>query len=197
VEARELTRAEEDRRERERRERLLRTKGFARVGAARKLFEEAEEKAANGERSNAIAALKAARELDPNRKEIATRLVELERQQARARANSALASAKEREDRELWPQAVAGYAAAFQNDPHSFAAAYGAARCAMQNGDLQQASTWAARAVEISPGDVEARLLLARAYAAMNMKARARAELTALLTRTPDNKEAKALLRGL
>ena len=98
VQRRELTRAEQERRERERRERLLRTKGFARIGAARKLYEEALEDAQNGDRANAISALKAARELDPNRREIAARLMGLEREQARARASSALASGKEREE---------------------------------------------------------------------------------------------------
>src|SRR4051794_32256535 len=79
MESRQLSRAEQDPRHREGRERLLRTKGFARIGAARKLYEEAQALAQNGERTNAIFALKAARELDPNRKEIQSRLVELER----------------------------------------------------------------------------------------------------------------------
>ena len=96
VARRELSRAEQERRNREGRERLLRSKGFARIGAARKLYEEAQQLAQNGERGNAIAALKAARELDPNRKEIAQRMVELEREQARARAQSALLAGKER-----------------------------------------------------------------------------------------------------
>src|SRR5260370_24042822 len=89
VEQRELSRAEEERPQRERRERLLRTKGFARIGAARKLYEEAVEYAQNGERTNAIFCLKAAREVDPHRKEISAQLVELEREQARAPANAA------------------------------------------------------------------------------------------------------------
>jgi curved DNA-binding protein CbpA len=197
VERRELSRADAERRAREGRERLLRTKGFARIGAARKLYEEAMQHAQKGERTNAIAALKAARELDPNRKEIATRLVELEREQAKARALSALSVAKDREEQGQWAQAVSAYASAFQNDPSSFAAAFGAARCALENGDLQQASTWAGRAIELNGGDAGARLVLARAFKAMNMKARARTELQALLAKNPDNKEAKALLRGL
>src|SRR5438067_2966545 len=61
LERRELSVAEEERRARERRERLLRTKGFARIGAARKLYEEALESVLNGERTQAIFALKAAR----------------------------------------------------------------------------------------------------------------------------------------
>src|SRR3954468_4863425 len=48
VERRELSRAEKERRDRESRERLLRTKGFARIGAARKLYEEAMVHAQNG-----------------------------------------------------------------------------------------------------------------------------------------------------
>ena len=194
---RELSRAEEERRQRERRERILRTKGFARVGAARKLYEEALEQAQNGERSQAVASLKAARDLDPNRKEITSKLIELEREQARARASTALAAAREREDKELFSQAVSAYGSAFQLDPNSFAASFGAARCAFANGDIQQASTWASRAVELSPTDTGSRFLLARTFASLNMKARARSELTALLSKNPDHKEAKALLRGL
>ena len=197
VARRELSRAEQDRRNREGRERLLRSKGFARIGAARKLFEEAQQLALNGDRGNAIAALKAARELDPNRKEIAQRMVELEREQARARAQSALLAGREREEGRLWTQAIAAYAAAFQNDPSLFAAALGASRASMENGDLQSATTWGSRAVELNPADPAARLLLAQCFKAMNMKARARAELTALLLKHPDHKEAKALLRGL
>jgi curved DNA-binding protein CbpA len=197
LERRALSLAEKERRAREGRERLLHSKGFARIGAARKLYEEAGQLAQNGERANAMAALKAARQLDPNRKEITLRLVELEREQARARAQSALAGGQEREEKRLWPQAIAAYAGAFQNDPTCFAAAMGAARCSMENGDPQTASTWASRAVEVNPGDVQARLFLARAFKAMNMKARARTALTALLAMNPDHLEAKALLRGL
>src|SRR3954470_18053594 len=109
MERRELTVAEEERRGRERRERMLRTKGFARIGAARRLYEEALELAVNGERTQAIFALNAAREVDPNRKEIGAKLIELEREQARARGRSAMASAKEREERKKFAEAVTGY----------------------------------------------------------------------------------------
>ena len=197
VERRELSRAEEERRGRERRERMLRTKGFARIGAARKLYEEGAEYAQNGDRTNAIASLKAARDLDPNRREITQKLVEVEREQARARANAALTAGREREEQERWAEGLNAYNSAFQLDGTSFAAAAGAARCALQKGDTQIASTWAARAVELNPGDGPTRLLLARTFAALNMKARARSELTLLLSKFPDNKEAKALLRGL
>ncbi len=197
VEKREQRGLEDERRQAERRARLLRTKGFARIGAARKLFEEALDHANKGERTQAIESLKAARELDPNRKEIAARLADLERDQARARANSVLASGKEREQNKLYPQAIAAYAAAFQLDPKSSAAAAGAARCSMEKGDLQAASTWGQRAVELSPGDEDARLTLAEIFTAMNMKARAKAELNAILKKNPEHPEAKSLLKGL
>jgi len=197
LERRELSVAEEERRSKERRERMLRTKGFARIGAARKLYEEALECSLNGERTQAIFALKAARELDPNRKEIAAKLIELEREQARARATSALASGREREDKQRFAEAMTAYAAAFQNDPTSFAAAMGAARCATQISDPRAATVWASRAVELNPEDASARWMLAKLFVSAGMKARARSELTALLGKTPDHKEAKALLRTL
>lgn len=196
VEKRQLSRAEEERRERERRERLLRTKGFARVGAARKLYEEAAERAAKGERAQAIAALRYARELDPNRKEIQQRLLELEREQARARARLNVAAAQEDETQERFAKAAMGYIAAFQSDPANFDAAFGAARCSLKSNEPQHAATWAARAIELK-GDAEVRLVLARAYAAMNQRVRARNELQVLLASTPDHKEARALLRSL
>jgi curved DNA-binding protein CbpA len=197
LERRELSVAEEERRAREGRERMLRTKGFARIGAARKLYEEALEYAQNGERTQAIFALKAARDLDPKRNEISAKLVELEREQAKARANSALASAKEREEKRRFAEAITAYSAAFQNDPGCFAAAMGAARCATETGDAKAATIWASRAVELKPDDGEARWLLSRLFVSAGMKARARTELTALLNKNPDHKEAKALLRTL
>jgi len=197
MERRQLSMQEEERRARERRERMLRTKGFARIGAARKLYEEAVEHAQNGERMQAIFALTAARELDPNRKEISAKLTELEREQARARARSALSSAQEREEKKLFAEAVTAYAAAFQNDPTSHPAAVGAARCAMQISDKRAATTWAMRAVDLSPDDLAARMMLARLLAEAGLKSRARTELTQLLNRSPDHKEAKQLLRTL
>jgi curved DNA-binding protein CbpA len=197
LERRELSRADEERRAHERRDRLLRTKGFARMGAARRLYEEAVEHALNGERTQAIFALKAARELDPNRKEIGAKLVELEREQAKARARSALASAKEREERRKFAEAMAGYVAAFQNDPTSFEAAMGATRCSVETSDNRAATNWATRAVQLNPDDAEGRLLLARLLIGAGMKVRARNELTALLDKNPDHKEAKALLKAL
>ena len=197
VEKRELSRAEEERRAKERRERLLHTKGFARIGAARKMYQEGVEHAAKGERAQAIAALKAARELDPNRKEIQSRLADLEKEQSKARAMSAVASAREREDASRWHDAFAAYSGAFQLDPQNKEAVMGAARCALEDGDARNATTWASRAAEMMPDAVEPKIVLAKAFAKQNMKSRARAELTALLNKNPDHKEAKALLKAL
>ena len=197
LEQRQLSVKEDARRLRERRERMLKTKGFARIGAAKKLVEEAEKHAENGERSQAIAALRAARELDPKRAEIQNKLIELERAQLKALAHSALASAKDREERHHWKDAMAAYAAAFMSNSNSFSAAFGAARCAFEGGDFRQATMWGQRACDINQGDTNARLLLARALTASGMKARARTELQTLLSKEPDHKEARALLRSL
>ena len=197
LERRQLSVEEDARRLRERRERMLKTKGFARIGAARKLYEEALEHALNGERTQAIFALSAARELDPNRKEIVNKLAELEREQAQARAVSALGSAQEREEKKLFPAAAAAYAAAFHHDPTCFPAAFGAARCSLEASDARAATTWAMRAVDLNPEDAVVRMMLARLLAGAGMKSRARSELTQLLNRNPDHKEAKQLLRTL
>ncbi len=92
---------------------------------------------------------------------------------------------------------MTAYAVAFQNDPTSHPAAVGAARCAMQISDKRAATTWAMRAVDLSPDDLAARMMLARLLAEAGLKSRARTELTQLLNRSPDHKEAKQLLRTL
>src|SRR5437868_8724491 len=195
LERRALGREEEDRRQRERRERLLRTKGFARLGAAHKLYEEALELALNGERAQAIAGLKTARELDPRRAEIAQKLNELEREAARSRSQLALKAARDQEEKGDAQTALKTYSQSFQMDPTNAAAAAAAARCAAALGDHQQASTFAARAVEVAPDDVETRFLLAGAFVTLGLKVKARAELTRVLQAKPDHKEARALLK--
>jgi curved DNA-binding protein CbpA len=195
MERRALSREDEERRQRERRERLLRTKGFARLGAAHKLYEEALELALNGERAQAIAALKAARELDPRRAEIGQKLVELEREAARSRSQLAMRSAREHEEKGEFQEAMKIYSQALQMDATSAAAAAGAARCAVALGDTRQASTYAARAVELSPDDVDTRMLLARAFVELGFKAKARAELTRVLHVKKDHEEARELMK--
>lgn len=190
-------RADDERRARERRERLLRSKGFARLGAARQLYESALLHAQEGRRGNAIAELKAARELDPQRKEIAGKLAELEKEAAVARAASACVVARDREAAHEYDRALALYTAAMQSDPKNPDAALGAARAALEKGDLQLATTWGQRALEAQPNSEELHLVLARAWGGLKNKARAKAELQWVLNKNPKHEEAKALLKGL
>jgi len=195
MERRALSREEQERRQRERRERLLRTKGFARVGAAHKLYEESLELALNGERAQAIAALEAARELDPKRAEIVQKLAELEREAARSRSQLALKAGRDQEAKGELQIALKTYTQSFQMDPTNAPAAAAAARCATALGDHQQASTFAAKAVELAPDDLETRFLLASAFVTLGLKVKARAELTRVLQVKTDHKEARALLK--
>ena len=189
--------ADEERRARERRERLLRMKGFARIGAARQLFEQAQQHAAAGNRGAAIAELKTARELDPLRKEIALRLAEIEKEAAKVRVASALSWGHDLEAQLSHEKALGIYSNAFQQDPTCGEAAVGAARCAIALADWQQAASWGQRAVESAPDDLEGRVLAARAFAQLKMKARAKAELQLVLQKKPDHAEARAVLKGL
>jgi curved DNA-binding protein CbpA len=196
VERRQLSREEEERRHREGRERLLRSKGFARIAAARKLYQDALAMAENGERARAIATLQAARQLDPRRPEIAQKLIELEQEAQKARSRFALQNGREHEEKGEMQPAVASYAQAFQIDPRSYDGALGAARCAYAAGDVQKASSFAAKAAEIAPpGDPEARLLLGKAFIELGFKAKARHELTLILSEHPEHKEARVLLK--
>jgi curved DNA-binding protein CbpA len=196
IERRKLSREEEERRHREGRERLLRSKGFARIAAARQLYQDALAMVENGERARAIATLQAAKELDPRRPEIAEKLAHLELEAQKARARFALQNGREHEEKGEFPPAVAAFAQAFQIDPQSYEGALGAARCAFAAGEVQKASTFAAKAAEIAPpGETEARLLLGKAFIELGFKAKARHELTLVLSQHPDHKEARVLLK--
>ena len=150
-----------------------------------------------GERGLAIQSLKAARELDPARKEIAARLAELEHQAVKARAQQMLARARSEEQAGELTAAYGSYQAAIRHDPASAGAHVGAARLALQAGDFSAAASWSERAVEYAPRAHEGRLLLAKAQAGMGNKAKAKATLAALLDENPDQKEARALLKSL
>jgi len=197
IDKRTSERKDEERRAQERRRRLFNTKGFARLGAARKLYEDAQVHAEKGERGLAVQALKAARELDPGRKEIAERLQRIESEQQKARAQSMIALAKKREADQDWPAALTAYQAALQVDPNSATATLSAARVAVMARDFQAATHHAQRAVDIAPRSAEPKLLLAQAWAGLGQKAKAKASLNSVLEVNPDNKEARALLKSL
>jgi tetratricopeptide (TPR) repeat protein len=189
--------ADEERRARERRERLLRTKGFARIGAARQLYERAIEHAAEGNRLAAVAELQAARQLDPARKEIAQKLVELEKEGVRARIANAVASGIDWEEKGEFARALTVYQTALQQDPTNVAAGIGAARCAAEQQDWQRTCSLCAKVLEAAPTDVEAQLLLSRALIKVGSKVRAKAQLQQLLKQKPGHAEAMALLKRL
>jgi len=196
IERRKLSREEEERRHREGRERLLRSKGFARIAAARQLYQDAVGMAEHGERARAIATLQAAKELDPRRPEIADKLAQLELEAQKARARFALQNGREHEEKNELPAAIAAFAQAFQIDPQSYEGALGAARCAFAAGEVHKASGFAAKAAEVAPnGEVEARILLGKAFIELGFKAKARHELTLVLSQHPDHKEARVLLK--
>jgi curved DNA-binding protein CbpA len=197
IQKRNLSDEEEQRRDREKRERLLRMKGFARIGAARQLFEQAVQQAGEGNRGAAIAALKTARELDPQRREISLKLTELEKEALKVRVASAITWAKDLESQQQFEKAKGIFLNAFNQDGASAEAALGAARCAAEARDWQQCASWAQRAIELGPAELAAHVLAARAFAQLKLKARAKAELQFVLAKKPDHPEAKALLKGL
>jgi curved DNA-binding protein CbpA len=190
-------RADEERRTAERRRRLFFTKGFARLGAARKLYEEALQHIEDGERALAVEALRTAAQLDPQRREIATRLSEQETELRRAHRFRFIEEARAKERAGDWPGCQKAWQAALQIDPGSPAATNGAAKAALMNRDFEKASSWAARAVEYAPRAVEPRLVLARALSGLGQRAKAKATLQELLDLNPEHKEARALLKSL
>jgi len=195
VKVRADARADEERRAEERRRRLFNTKGFARLGAARRLYEEALEHIEVGERTMAVEALKVARQLDPQRKEISTKLVEIEAELRKTHAFALVEAGRAAEAREDWKAALSDYQGALRMDSGSPAATLGASRAALAVKDFNAASAWAARAVEYAPRAAEPRIILARAQIGLSLKAKAKATLQAVLDLNPEHKEARALLK--
>jgi curved DNA-binding protein CbpA len=197
VSARAEARVEETRRAEERRRRVFLLKGFARIGAAKRFYDEAVEHQQNGDRAHAVLALKTALELDPNRKEIQQKLAELEREAQKARLALAVSSGKRAEAEGQWEVALREWQVAVRLDPGSAAAHLGGAKAALATGNAELSVSLATRAVDYAPRAAEGRLILARAFQAQGDKARAKAALRALLDDHPDHKEARALLKSL
>jgi curved DNA-binding protein CbpA len=190
-------RADEERRASERRRRLFNTKGFAKLGAARRLYEEALEQAERGERMLAIEALKVALQLDPNRAEIAARLSQIEQEVRKSRAFGMVERGRGKEADDQMAEALQAYQAAIRMDPANATAHLGAARAALALHEFATAAALAGRAVEYAPRAAEPKLLLARAQAGLSQRSTAKKTLEALLEQSPDHKEARALLRSL
>jgi curved DNA-binding protein CbpA len=197
VQARVLAREEEERRAAERRRRLFMSKGFAKLGAARKLYEEALAHIADGERGLAVEALKIAVQLDPQRKEIRDRIRELEAEQRKARAFFWFEQAKVAEVKDDWGAALRSYETGLQIDGRSGSGMLGAARAALEVRDFERSSSWAIRAVEYAPHAVEPKLILAQAEIGLGQGAKAKALLQSVLEANPDHKEARALLKSI
>lgn len=152
-------RQDDERRQSERRERLLRSKGFARIGAARKLYDEGLEYAAQGERGLAINALQTAHALDPERKEIELKLVELRRAAAQGRIASALQAGASRLAAADFAQALTWAQRAAEQDPNDARVRLLSARAYLGLGQKARAKAELRAALEAEPGNAEAREL--------------------------------------
>jgi Flp pilus assembly protein TadD len=117
---------------------------------------------------------------------------------AKAQAASFEKQATREERMELWGAAALSWSRVAEGRPDDASAHRRAAFCLWRsNGDLKRARDLALRAIELSSGDIEARITLGRIYLGAGMKLNARREIEAAAKLDPKDEIVKNLLREL
>jgi tetratricopeptide (TPR) repeat protein len=151
-----------------------------------------------GDLVGAANALRFAKELCPDRKEIAAEYQRVRAVLAAAQADDFEKQALREERMELWGAAAISWSRVAEGRPNDGAAHRRAAFCLWRSdGDLKRARDLAVRAVELAGADVEARITLGRIYLRAGMKLNARREIEAAAKLDPEDEIVKNLLREL
>lgn len=180
----------------ERKSRLARHPYLLKAGKARELLQQAEKLISAGQTGAATEALEDAIKLDPGLAE-ASRLLERTRGTnsggAQARRERGLAERYESDGRiadaiGAWKQVVAA-------EPSAAAFRKLAELSVKAGAPAEEVKGYASRALGLSPGDVEARMILAEALLETGAKKEAKRELQRVLERAPGHERAQALLK--
>lgn len=183
--------AEEEARDAERRNRLARHPYLAKVTKVQEYLTRAKEHVEKKEYSQAFTALNTAAQIDPNHAEVRSMLVEVRKQADLARSESSYQHALEalnRGDNDLALQALR---VAVGANAANHKAAIKAANLLEKKGDTREATSFAQKAVEAQPNNVEYRLLLGRLLLDAGMKALAKKHFDEAVRIDPDHPEVK------
>lgn len=190
--------ADEQARDAERRARLARHPYLAKASKVQELLTLAKADVAKEEYSLAFSHLNAAAQIDANNTEVKVLLGEVRRKADLARAESSFKHAMdalERGDEDLALQALR--TAVNANAGYHKAAIKVAQLLVARGGDTREATSYAQKAVEGDPKNVEYRLLLGRLLTDAGMKALAKKHFDEAHRLAPDNPEVKKHVKKL
>jgi curved DNA-binding protein CbpA len=188
--------AGDEERRAERQERLSRHPYLARTHRLTELMVRSKAAIAKGDFEQAYAALNQVVSLDPKNREAATMLADVRRKHDEQRAKTEMQRGLELEKQQDLPKALDCFKKASSLDPQNAEAAFRAAKTAKTLGlDWNEIRIYAQRAVDMAPGAVAYRLLLAQVLLEGKAGNLAKRQLEAVLKLDPKNAEATAMLR--
>jgi tetratricopeptide (TPR) repeat protein len=191
----ELKREEE--RNVERRSRLARHPYLAKGQKVKELVKKAQDLARKGEWSQAFAQANAATQIDPLNREALKVLSEARMRNEFERAEAEFQKGQKAQEDERFALALAAFKTALSICPQHARAAYMIGLLALEKGaDLQEAQSFAQKAVESDPKQADHQLLLARIHDRMGAKALAKKYYEEVLRLEPKNEEAKKHVKG-
>jgi tetratricopeptide (TPR) repeat protein len=179
-------------REAERRARMARHPYLAKSGKINELIARAKAHVSKGEFSHAFTQLNLAIQHDPTHVEVKAMLVDVRKKNDELRAVEDFKRGNEAADRGEYDQAIMAYkASANAHLKNGEAAAKAAGLLETRRNDPKEASTYAQKAVEAAPENVEYRVLLGRLLETAGMKAMAKKHFEEAARLNPDHPDVK------
>lgn len=192
--------AEKERRERDRHRRKQLTTSMQPVlvkkKRAQEFYEQGVAQLEAGKALAASASLKLATTYDPDNRDYAAKYEEALRQSRSVTAENYFKRAIFEESVGRYEAAMELYVKAADLSEHEVYLQKAAFFC-LTFGELLKAKDYATKAVQVAPNSVEARVVLARAYHAAELKKNALREIEIALKLKPDHQEASELLREI
>ncbi|MHB1843201.1 MAG: protein kinase domain-containing protein [Deltaproteobacteria bacterium] len=160
------------------------------------LVQRGREELARGHPKEALSHLGAALALDPRDPEIKTLIHDIQARHDEGEAEQSFREGVEAESRRDFDGALSHFRRAMSLHPQNPRYLERVARKLLyRDGEIKEAKRLSERAVELAPGDAEARATLARAYLQAGLKAKAKRELEHVLQLQKDHRFAKSQIK--
>lgn len=183
--------ADEEARDAERRARLARHPYLAKVTRVSEHLTRARELVAKEDFSQAFSLLNTAAQMDPQNNDVKVLLGEVRRKADLVRAESSYKHALEAVERQDLSLALQALKTAVAANPQHFKAAHKAAQILERAGEVKEATSFAQKAVDASPKDVDYRIHLAELLEGAGMKALAKKHYEEAQRLNPTHPEVK------
>ncbi len=181
----------EEARDAERRQRLARHPYLARATKVQELVTKSKEHAAKQEYSQAVSALNNAAQIDPQNAEVKALMVEARKGADLVRSDSSFQHALEALNRGDDALALQALKVAVNANPLNFKAAHKTSILLERRGETRDAASFAQKAVDAAPKNVEYRVHLARLLMDAGMKVMAKKHFEEAAKLDPDHPEVK------